>query len=1043
MKYIENIIKIVLAAAALALLFLLGLNKSTYLLFHSITEMFGVCIALAVFFLTWNSRSYIKNNYLIVVGIACLFIGSIDFFHALSYKGMGIFADNDDYATRLWIAARYFESLVLLVSFLLIKSKKRVDAFRLFILYTVITSLVLLSIFVWKTFPACLIEGAGLTPFKKISEYIICAILLAALLVLRKNKSAFNDRVYRFLTVFVLSTIISELCFTTYTDPYGFANLLGHYFKIIAFYFVYRAVIHTGMQEPYNLIFKELKQTEHQLYEQNQILSDKSIADGLTIKEHIELQQQQYKVLNRQGKMLDLSNEAIFAWELDGGILFWNKGAELMYGYSPEEAAGRISDELLKTERLISREELRRLLLKRGTWVGEILHTTKDGRKLSIDATHQLYSDEDGRKIVLEISRDVTERNKLEADIRYRNMLLYAVIENMHDALIVYDREGGITSINARAREMYPVTDNTTVFNIFKDYRCYDLERNLIPFEDFPTRRAFRGENISNERVILENGSWSRIIEINATPIVDGQGNIQAIVVCHHDITELIKKQNAIEEHIVQLQQQNRLLNRQAKLLDLSNEAIFSWYMDGPIIYWNQGAEKMYGFRDDEAVGCSPLTLLNSRFPVGYEVIKSELLERGVWSGIVEHTTADGRQLCIEKRLQVIINELGLNTILETDRDLTDRIKAENEVRKNAEELNNIINSTDDFIWSVDTDGRIILCNESIRRFVMKWFGLEFKPGVSFRDDLPAEASGVFLELYERVKQEGEVQIDLRSRRGDRIISYSLHPINIDSELVGITVFGRDITDRLLAEQEIIKLNTSLEARVAERTNELNQSLETLRSFSMTVTHDLKMPLQEICRHTGLIRDGIDIKANSAAIMDMCDGMNAMLAELLDYERITRAEPKKEAVDMGQMILSVYEELKTEKSVLDFQTGMPTVFADKVLMRHVIMNLISNAVKFSSGRAKPTIVAGCRRENDEFVFSIKDNGIGVDMEYAGKLFSAFERLHNADEYEGHGIGLAAVRNIIAKHGGRTWLNGKVNIGTTVYFTLPVFSEEES
>jgi light-regulated signal transduction histidine kinase (bacteriophytochrome) len=169
--------------------------------------------------------------------------------------------------------------------------------------------------------------------------------------------------------------------------------------------------------------------------------------------------------------------------------------------------------------------------------------------------------------------------------------------------------------------------------------------------------------------------------------------------------------------------------------------------------------------------------------------------------------------------------------------------------------------------------------------------------------------------------------------------------------------------------------------------------------------------------------------------------MNAMIAELLEHERITNTDIKKESVDIKKMIISAFEDLKTDNSVLDFQTGLPNVYADRGLIRHVVINLISNALKFSANRDISRIIVGCRRENNEYVFYMKDNGIGIDMEYAGRLFNVFERLHSADEFKGYGIGLASVRNIVAKHGGRTWINGKVNVGTTVYFTLPIESEE--
>ncbi len=1036
MRKLKISLKILIVIAAMILLYLGSLYN--YLLFHSIAEIFSVCIALTVFFITWNSKDFIKNNYLILIGIAYLFIGILDFIHTMAYPGMDIFTDYEYHSNQLWVAARYFESIVLLISFILIKAKKQIRVSLLIAVYSVITALVLCSVLVWHIFPIAYIEGVGQTPFKIVSEYIIIVILISAVVMLRKNKKVFETKVYRVLLVSILCTIVSEFCFTTYVSNYGFANLLGHYFKILSFYFIYRAIIQTGIREPYDLIFREIKQAEQQLYKQNQILSDQVVSDELTITGYINLLEQQYHVLSRQSKMLEILDEAIFACDLDGTIFYWNKGAELTFGFTAEEAAGQRSKELLQVRCDIGSDELKVLLKRDGIWAGEFEATTKDGRILCIETKQQLYPDANGREIVLEISRNITQRKKMEHDIRYQNNLLNAILENMHDAFFIYDCYGNVKTINTQARLMYSnhFSEQTTVDNAFEGYRCFDLERNELPFEEYPTRRACRGEIIRNERIIIENDHSSRYIEVNATPILEKNDQISAIVVFHHDITELIQKQQAIQEHIVQLQQQNKVLNRQAKLLDLSNEAILAWHLDGTIIYWNHGAETMFGHGSEEAVGCLRQKLLDSKFPLRYDEIEDILLKQGFWSGVIEHIKKDGKKLQIETRLQIVINDYGLNTVLETNRDVTERIEAENAIRKNAIVLTNIINGTEDFILSVDADYNVLLSNKSVENFVKKHYGTEFKPGMPFWAVFPGENAAVFLELFDRVKETGALMLDLRNTiQSDRVINYSFYPVYVGSKLLEITVFGRDITDRIRAEQEIIKLNTSLEARIAERTEELQQSIETLRNFSMTVTHDLKMPLYEIEKYTNMIRDGIDIETNTAKIINKCTNMNMMIAELLDYEKTSGTVIRKETVNLREMIESVYEEYRTEKSVLDFQTGIPAVYADKRLIMHVVENLLSNAMKFSSHRDIQKIIVGCKKEGTEYIFYIKDNGVGIDMRYADRLFNLFER--QTRDIEGHGIGLASVKLIIEKHGGRTWINGKVNYGTTVYFTLPI------
>ncbi len=267
-------------AIVLTLLYISSLQN--YLLFHTLAEIFSVCIVFTVFLITWSSIRYIRSNYLILVGIAYLFIGFIDIFHTISYKGMPIFTDYDYYANQLWIAARFMESLTLLIAFLFVKSKMRLNAYVIFSIFTVVTTFFMLTIFVWKVFPICFVDGVGLTPFKKYSEYLICLILLAGIFVLTKNKNAFDSIVYKFLSLSMICTIISEIAFTVYIDNYGFSNLIGHYFKIFSFYLIYKAIILKGVREPYEIIFREMKEKEQKLSEQNSILKNQSTIDGLT-----------------------------------------------------------------------------------------------------------------------------------------------------------------------------------------------------------------------------------------------------------------------------------------------------------------------------------------------------------------------------------------------------------------------------------------------------------------------------------------------------------------------------------------------------------------------------------------------------------------------------------------------------------------------------------------------------------------------------------------------------------------------------------------
>ena len=232
-----------------------------YLLFHNISEIFSIVIALIIFTIVWNARQFLKNKYLAFLGISFLFIGCMDFIHTMSYKGIAIFEGyGTNLPTQFWIAARYIQSLSFLIAPLFFRRNLKVKF--VFLGYLIASSILLMSIFLWRIFPVCFIEGVGLTPFKKISEYVISIILLSSIALLLAYRDEIDRSVLKWIIWSIVFTIFSELSFTFYVDAYGLLNLIGHYFKIISFWCIYKALIETALQKPYSLLFRELKQSE-------------------------------------------------------------------------------------------------------------------------------------------------------------------------------------------------------------------------------------------------------------------------------------------------------------------------------------------------------------------------------------------------------------------------------------------------------------------------------------------------------------------------------------------------------------------------------------------------------------------------------------------------------------------------------------------------------------------------------------------------------------------------------------------------------------
>lgn len=253
-----------------SILIILWLLSSHYLLFHAYAEGFSIVIAVIMFIITWNSRHVIDNYYLYFIGLTYLFIANFDFLHTLGYSGMNVFPDYDFYANQLWVVGRFMESISLLIGFYFLRKKKRVNAIPVMAIYGIVSAVFILMIFVFNVFPECYIEGVGQTPFKIVSELIIIGILLIAIVALYKNKTQFTKAIFHSLLLSFIVTIISELFFTIYIHNYDISNILGHFAKIVSFYLIYRSIIKTGINEPYQVIFNNLNEKKLELQRLNE-----------------------------------------------------------------------------------------------------------------------------------------------------------------------------------------------------------------------------------------------------------------------------------------------------------------------------------------------------------------------------------------------------------------------------------------------------------------------------------------------------------------------------------------------------------------------------------------------------------------------------------------------------------------------------------------------------------------------------------------------------------------------------------------------------
>ncbi len=768
----------------------------------------------------------------------------------------------------------------------------------------------------------------------------------------------------------------------------------------------------------------------------------------------------------RLAAVVDSSDDAIISKTLTGTITSWNRGAEKLFGYSGEEAIGKPMLMLIPPERM--HEEVDILAgISRGESVDhfETVRVHKDGTKIIVSATISPIRDSSGAIVgASKIARDITESKRVEEALRDSLAASEEVLRELADQKYAIDQHAIVAVTDVKGRITY-VNDKFCAISqysraelIGQDHRI--LNSGYHPQEFFKELYAAISHGKVWHGEIRNRAKDGSIYWVDTTivPFLVG-GKPRQYVAIRADITERKKAENALRE--------------QAQVLDLAQVLVRD--MQGRIVLWNAGAEKLYGFTREEATGKISHRLLKTVFPEPLERIEEKLLRDGSWEGELTHRRRDGTKLIVSSMWVVHRDAAGHPVrVLEANTDITARLQAKAKLAEQAKELafradelavsrhalerqtlmlQSVLDSIAEGLVAADAQGNFILWNPAAEKIV----------GQGAANVPPSEWArhyGVFLP--DTITPFPTEQNPLaRAIQGDASTAEMfLHNPALDhgvwieasggplrdgnGKVCGGVVAFRDITQRKADEQEIRKLNEELEAKVIRRTAQLEIANKELEAFSYSVSHDLRAPLRHISGFSKILAEEFGPKLDPGArhylerIQEGTLKMGLLVDELLNLARVGRHPVNLRHTGLNSIVAEVVSILKPECEgrEVDWKIAdLPSVECDPVLVKQIFQNLLANALKFTRTRTPAVIEVSVTGTDAARIFMVRDNGVGFSMKYADKLFGVFQRLHRAEEFEGTGIGLATVQRIAQKHGGKVWAEAELDKGAAFYFTL--------